>query len=645
MSSLKKLFIVLGRLPLLFIVDSTLKGSFINFSVWDFVDKLFGDDDFRPQLSPDSIITEHTSDLAAILWSALLVIVTISSIILVCSPIESLLEVYGCFFGCRLLFFSYQCNSRFIEGVDYMQPLLFSDNQTEDNNITNVGDMHRMSAPSILINVLTQLFIVLAFDQICIVGTLGSLCTRNVMVKCTRYPTDIFLFLSCTLPVFLYAFLDRSNFLYQLSPALALLLPVALLAVHTFFVVLTIFSLVIPAVRDIKVHIREMGLDGLLVRLMEKANLSWLLRIFFFTKVSYCVLTSKTLRDADAFDSLSWSETFNVGSLLALEVLHTMCDTILSVMSMASIVSIISGLCLKIIYNIIGAYDEEESLQPAVSGFLFVLLAMQTGITSITSDSRLQLLFQNCILLLVANQHFVQTVAGDLLLKASTDDVTVKKHVRPMLPYLLFFSFPFLVVMRLWHYPFRISWLLAISAFSLELIIKSVMTLSVYILNMLHTHMQYFQETMDDLLFYIKAGCGCLEFVCGIFLFLNGAYIFIFESGGIIRLVMMIIHLYCNIYQTAVKGLATYRLRQSAWEKVNKLQSASQEQLDENDDICPICYQEMKEAVVIKCSHVFHKNCLQKWLSIQETCPLCHTDLKDDAPPSANSNIAADIGR
>jgi E3 ubiquitin-protein ligase RNF139 len=317
-----------------------------------------------------------------------------------------------------------------------------------------------------------------------------------------------------------------------------------------------------------------------------------------------------------------------------------MCETILSVMSMASIVSIISGWCLRLVYTLIGAYDEEESLQPAVSGFLFVLLAMQTGITSITNDGRLQLLFQNCILLLVANQHFVQTVASDLLIKASTDDVQLKKHLRPMLPYIVFFSFPFLVVLRLWQYPFRISWLLAISAFSLELIIKSVMTLSIYTVTMFHSHTHYFQENMDDLLFYIKAGCGCLEFICGIFLFLNGAYIFMFESGGVIRFVMMIIHLYCNIYQNAVKGLATYRLRQSAWQKVKKLAAASQEQLDENNDICPICYQEMKEAVVIKCSHVFHKSCLQKWLSIQETCPLCHTDLKEDSPASSNNNTA-----
>lgn len=68
------------------------------------------------------------------------------------------------------------------------------------------------------------------------------------------------------------------------------------------------------------------------------------------------------------------------------------------------------------------------------------------------------------------------------------------------------------------------------------------------------------------------------------------------------------------------------------------LQAASQEQLEENDDICPICYQEMVEAVVMKCSHVFHRGCLQKWLTIQEKCPLCHVDLSDKGQANEQNN-------
>uniref|UniRef100_A0A8C6Z121 RING-type domain-containing protein n=2 Tax=Nothoprocta perdicaria TaxID=30464 RepID=A0A8C6Z121_NOTPE len=37
----------------------------------------------------------------------------------------------------------------------------------------------------------------------------------------------------------------------------------------------------------------------------------------------------------------------------------------------------------------------------------------------------------------------------------------------------------------------------------------------------------------------------------------------------------------------------------------------------------------MKSAVITPCSHFFHAGCLKKWLYVQETCPLCHCQLKN----------------
>lgn len=39
-------------------------------------------------------------------------------------------------------------------------------------------------------------------------------------------------------------------------------------------------------------------------------------------------------------------------------------------------------------------------------------------------------------------------------------------------------------------------------------------------------------------------------------------------------------------------------------------------------------FQDMKTAVITPCSHFFHAGCLKKWLYVQETCPLCHCQLK-----------------
>lgn len=36
----------------------------------------------------------------------------------------------------------------------------------------------------------------------------------------------------------------------------------------------------------------------------------------------------------------------------------------------------------------------------------------------------------------------------------------------------------------------------------------------------------------------------------------------------------------------------------------------------------------MNSAVITPCNHFFHAGCLKKWLYVQETCPLCHCQLK-----------------
>ena len=51
------------------------------------------------------------------------------------------------------------------------------------------------------------------------------------------------------------------------------------------------------------------------------------------------------------------------------------------------------------------------------------------------------------------------------------------------------------------------------------------------------------------------------------------------------------------------------------------------EQLEENNDVCAICYQDMNQAKVTRCKHFFHGVCLRKWLYRQDTCPLCHAAL------------------
>lgn len=47
---------------------------------------------------------------------------------------------------------------------------------------------------------------------------------------------------------------------------------------------------------------------------------------------------------------------------------------------------------------------------------------------------------------------------------------------------------------------------------------------------------------------------------------------------------------------------------------------------------CAICYSEVcqdsKDCFVTPCNHLFHKNCIHKWMKIKMNCPICRGKLK-----------------
>ena len=51
------------------------------------------------------------------------------------------------------------------------------------------------------------------------------------------------------------------------------------------------------------------------------------------------------------------------------------------------------------------------------------------------------------------------------------------------------------------------------------------------------------------------------------------------------------------------------------------------------EDKCPICLVKYKGIDIIKefpCKHIFHKNCIFKWLKTSNMCPLCKYDITND---------------
>lgn len=56
-------------------------------------------------------------------------------------------------------------------------------------------------------------------------------------------------------------------------------------------------------------------------------------------------------------------------------------------------------------------------------------------------------------------------------------------------------------------------------------------SLATYTLFLLDARRQFFWEKLDDYLYYVRAFGNSVEFSFGILLFINGAWILVFESG------------------------------------------------------------------------------------------------------------------
>lgn len=67
--------------------------------------------------------------------------------------------------------------------------------------------------------------------------------------------------------------------------------------------------------------------------------------------------------------------------------------------------------------------------------------------------------------------------------------------------------------------------------------------------------------------------------------------------------------------------------------------SSARKEDDESEDIkCSIClgdYEPNEEVKHMLCGHMFHSDCLDRWLKINRTCPICKQSLRDGDGPSA----------
>ncbi|KAG5671481.1 hypothetical protein PVAND_001676 [Polypedilum vanderplanki] len=416
------------------------------------------------------------------------------------------------------------------------------------------------------------------------------------------------------------------------APTFAAVLPLVLSKIAIWSASIDIFKTLISGYRHAVSFAENFGLSALVENEWQRLNVPCVLRAFW------------TIRLLEQFASLTLSPEGEALSFMFTiqKLLVSGCETLIALLGMTSIISMICHY-LGVLFQMFLMSDEDEDKSiGTVSAILFYILSLQTGLTNLQPDKRFIRLCRNMCLLLTALLHFLHNMVSPILMSLSAShNPSRKRHTRALLVCAFLLISPVILLLILWSRHQPSTWLLAVTVFSIEVVVKVLVSLATYTLFLLDAQRQTFWERLDDYIYYIKAFGNSVEFCFGIFLFFNGAWILIFESGGSIRAVMLLIHSYFNIWCEARAGWSVYMKRRTAVQKIASLPEASSEELQKFDDVCAICYQEMTSAKITRCRHYFHGVCLRKWLYVQDKCPLCHEivinqDLKTETEKTTN---------
>lgn len=269
---------------------------------------------------------------------------------------------------------------------------------------------------------------------------------------------------------------------------------------------------------------------------------------------------------------------------------------------------------------------------------LHAFMALQTGITYMSPSDRLERAQKNSWLILVACLHYLHEMVDAEL----TNNPDVRAVHRPMQAMAGLLIIPIFIEFELvWNHEIS-TWWIPVFVFTLELIIKTTTSFVVWYM------LKY--DWNEDYIFWTKIGSKFCELIGGCIMLGNAIYVLIYLHPIMlwVRVIMMFIHTYFNIYKTFKKGYAKIRLRLLTSQRLDSLKQVNVEEIPEPDRLCAICYEDFEvgpdasPVIETDCMHRFHRMCIKKWLRLKNVCPLCHRPVfkEDDKPPSEeNPNL------
>lgn len=305
-------------------------------------------------------------------------------------------------------------------------------------------------------------------------------------------------------------------------------------------------------------------------------------------------------------------------------------DSLLSIFAVSAMMYVPLYYFEIFVHMVVSGIDANQaSSLSIISAVLFCLLSIQTGLSGLPARKRLVRLVRNMWLLFSAVLHSVHELVSPVLIRISTQvNIPMKAHIRPLFVLFILFVLPFMTFWWLLKTEIFSTFMVAVLAFCIELVFKVLSTFLRYVLFTVDARVEHEPwQNLEDYVFWIKSTASVVEFICGSVMFVNGLYVFMFESSNLLRAFLMSMHAYLNIYRAACDGWKVFRNRRTVHLRISELQLASADQLlQHKEDVCCICYQDLTpgDTRVTSCGHLFHSACLRRWMFVQETCPMCH---------------------
>ncbi|TKS82793.1 RING finger protein 145 [Collichthys lucidus] len=280
-------------------------------------------------------------------------------------------------------------------------------------------------------------------------------------------------------------------------------------------------------------------------------------------------------------------------------------------------------------------------------GITLLILAVQTGLIELQVIHRAFLLSIILFIVVASILQSMLEIADPIVLAlgASRDkyDIQPCKQMECQVPVLcvlaadrlLSLSYMAYMICQFFHMDF---WLLIIISSSILTSLQVLGTLLIYVLFMVEEFRKAPVENMDEVIYCVNGTYRLLEFLVAVCVVCYGVSETVFGEWSVMGSTIILVHSYYNVWLRAQLGWQSFLLRRDAVNKIKSLPMASDTQLEQYNDICAICYQDMNSAVITPCSHFFHAGCLKKWLYVQETCPLCHSQLKSQSPSTTVPN-------